>query len=155
MSAAGIGGATQIIGGLISAAGQYQAGQIERRISEFNVRQLENEAYRLHQEGNENLSRRRKENLRILGSQKAAVAASGVSMSEGSPLEAIAENAGLLELDALDEQRAIEIEKQRLHTQTRLTSIQGKQASRAATVGAIATAVSSIGGGASQMAGKR
>ena len=150
MSAAGIGAATSIIGGLISAYGQYQQGQMDRRVAELNARQLDSENARIGLEAQETKRRRRRLNERILGSQKAAIAKSGVAMGTGSPLIALAENAALLEMDVLDEQRSIEIDRRRRHFQARLSVAQGKAASRAANTAALATVISSVGSGTAQ-----
>lgn len=142
------GAASMMLGGLTSAVGQYMAGQTERRFAEYNARQLDAEADRLGLEASETLRRRRRENQRILGTQKAVIAKSGVAMGEGSPLEALAENAALLEMDALDEKRATEIERKRLWHQARIQVAQGKAASKAGKIGAVSSLLSGVGGGA-------
>lgn len=136
-----------IIGGLTSAIGNYASGQTERRFAELNARQMDADADRIGAEAKETLRRRRRENERILGTQKATIAKSGVAMSEGSPLLALAENAALLELDTLDEQRAMEIERRRSRYMARLGVAQGRAASTAEKISAGASLISGVGGG--------
>lgn len=134
-----------LAGGATSAWGQYQAGRVQRQIAEYNARQLDEESRILGLEAKETLRRRRKENERILGTQKARIAASGIAMGTGSALDAMAENAALLEMEALDEQRNIRNQRRSLWAQARTTVLEGRYASRAGKIGAMGTLLGAAG----------
>ena len=68
MSAAGTG---------MSMFGQLEQGKSDKRMAEFNARQQEAEAANVELESKEATRRGRRENERILGSQRAAAAKSG------------------------------------------------------------------------------
>lgn len=129
----------------ISVYGQMQQAKTAQRISEFNARQQEMEAVNADAEARENLKRQRRENERLLASQRARASASGVVTNTGSPLANLAENAALLEMNALDEQRAAKMRVRGLNLQAGLTRAEGKAQARAAKINAVGTLLS--GGG--------
>jgi hypothetical protein len=141
MSAAGTG---------MSVFGQLQQGKSDKRVAEFNARQQEAEAANVELESRESTRRGRRENERILGSQKAAAAKSGVVISTGSPLAAMAENAALLEMDVLDEKRAATMRANQLRTGAQLSIMKGKESKKASKIAAFSTLLS----GAAGMGGK-
>ena len=120
-------GALSIGTSLLSTRAQMQGiaqqQQANEQVAAYNARVAENDAIRIEMERRENLSRRRAENKRYLSSQRAAIAASGVTM-EGSPLEAMTETAAQLELAALDEARAAETQAQARRTGADITRLE-------------------------------
>ncbi len=82
---------------------QYAAGM-------QNASAMENQALRVEQEARERARRMREENERMLGKQRAAYGAAGVT-SEGSPLTIMADSAGLLELAVSDELYRADMER--------------------------------------------
>lgn len=132
---------TTVISAGVSAYGQHQQGQSAKQAAKFNARVQENEAKRIEMEGRESLRRKRQENRSRIGAARARLGMSGVTM-EGSPLEVMADAAGKLELEALEESRQSKAQSQRLRTQAGITLWEGKQQARAGNIGAGATILS-------------
>jgi hypothetical protein len=95
--------ATGIIGMGMSAYGQYREGQDAAEASQYNANMArqssEMEAKMVEQSGELDASRQRKQVSRLIGTQKAYYAGSGVELS-GSPLDLMIETAAEGELDA-------------------------------------------------------
>ena len=87
------------IGTAFSVIGTLSQAQSASNAAKYNAKVAENNAISARQQGAaaEEAQRRRAE--KQIGSMQAAYSASGVSM-EGSPLDIMAESAGLAELDA-------------------------------------------------------
>lgn len=82
--------------------------QSQQNLMEFNAKMEEREAAFAQDEARAAEMRQRKENERFMGSQRAALGASGVTAA-GSPLEVFGETAVNLEMQALDLRRQGEI----------------------------------------------
>ena len=93
-------GATAVGTG-VQMYGQRQQAKTAQRTAERNAKIQENQALQLEMDARENARRLREENKRKLKTQRSRYAAAGV-INEGTPLEVMAETAGLLELDALE-----------------------------------------------------
>lgn len=106
--------------GNYNAALADQNAQQTAEASEYNAKLLEVDAVQAELDGRENVRRIRQENKRYASTQRARFAASGVT-EEGSPLEAMAETAKLLEMDALEVNRKAQIEATRLRAGARET----------------------------------
>lgn len=95
-------------------AGEYNASVAEQNAAQvaatsaYNAKLLENQALQTEMDARENVRRKRLENTRYLSTQRSRFAAAGVT-DEGSPLEAMAETAKLLEMDALEVNRQAQI----------------------------------------------
>lgn len=100
-----------IYSGVSSANAQRKLGKKTSQAANINAALTEAEADQADLESRENITRLRREARRYTGSQRARIAASGVVGSEGSPLDAIVETAGAMELRALDEARAARARK--------------------------------------------
>lgn len=83
--------------------------------SEYNAKVLEVQAIQTELDGRENVRRKREENKRYASTQRARFAAAGVT-DEGSPLEAMAETAALLEMDAQEVNRQAQIRQAQLRS---------------------------------------
>lgn len=93
---------------LMGAAGQIQQGQAANasakynaQVSEMNATLSERRAKDAIERGAVEEQRKRSEVARIKGQQQAAMAANGVDLTFGSPLDTIVDTAVLGELDAL------------------------------------------------------
>ena len=87
----------------------------------------------------------RKDKERLQASQRAAYAKSGAVMTEGTPLLVMAEQAGMMELDILNQQRNRALEASALRSQVTLDRYAGSQAAKAGTIGAGGTLLSGVG----------
>ena len=130
--------ATSAVGTGISVYGQMQQASAQKRMANYNAKVAENEAIRVQQEGQEERDRQRREHRRLIGRQRTQIAKSGLQET-GSPLAVLAENAGMLELQAQDQRRATNARAQQLRTQGQITRAQGNAAYKAGMIGAGST----------------
>jgi hypothetical protein len=91
--------------GYVSYRGQQEQAAATEQVAEYNAKSKENAAIQADMEAREEIARTRRENKRILASNRAEAAKSGVQMV-GSPLEVLGENAATLELQVQDKARA-------------------------------------------------
>ena len=149
-----IGGAT-----LLSAFGQYQAGEAyeaagdyNARILDYNARVLEGHAEAARQSAAFEEVKQRREARRLKAAQRARYAKGGVVMTEGTPLRVLTETAAEAELDALAIRYAGEVKAKGYEAQAHISEMEadvsrweGKQRKRAARLGAGRTILSGIG----------
>jgi len=107
-----IGIALTLASTLLGAAGTIQQGQAQAAASEYNAKIGEMNAKMADRRARDALERgkveeqqKRREISQLQGRQKAAMAANGVDLTFGSPLDAIVDTAVLGELDALTVRR--------------------------------------------------
>ncbi|EJZ17397.1 hypothetical protein NE852_12850 [Rhizobium sp. Pop5] len=93
---------------LVSAAGSVQqgqaakaAGKYNQQVAEMNAELSERRAQDALERGQQEEQRKRQEVARIQGAQTAAMAANGLDITFGSPLDTLVDTATLGELDAL------------------------------------------------------
>ena len=89
------------IGQIQQANAQAAAAEYNAKIAEMNAQLSERRAKDALERGAAEEQRKRMEVARIKGQQKVAMAANGVDLSFGSPLDTIVDTAVLGELDAL------------------------------------------------------
>lgn len=94
----------------------YNARTIEMA-AEYNAMLSENKALLADMTGRETISRMRKEGGKLMATQTARFAKSGVVMDTGTPLEVMADTAGMIELNVLDRKRQAEAEAQTFRTE--------------------------------------
>lgn len=136
---------------VVSAAGSYMSykgsmaqAKATERVAVYNAKVQENQAIQEDMEMREQISRQRRENKRLLASQRAGVAASGIELT-GSPLEVLGANAASLELRAQDQARQSTLGLMRGQAQSRATVWQGKQQATGIRTQAYGTALSDAG----------
>ena len=103
---------SKMTGDYNAAVSEQNAKQVADT-SEYNAQVLESQALQTEMDARENIRRKRIENARYASTQRARFAASGVT-EEGSPLEAMAETAALLEMDAQEVNRQAQINASRI-----------------------------------------
>lgn len=93
---------------LVGAAGSVQegqaakaAGKYNQQVAEMNAELSERRAQDALERGQQEEQRKRQEVARIQGAQTAAMAANGLDITFGSPLDTLIDTATLGELDAL------------------------------------------------------
>ena len=143
--------AIPIIALAVSAAGaamSYKASvdqaKATKQVAAYNAKVQENEAIQQDMEMREQINRTRRENKRLLASQRAGVAASGIEMT-GSPLEVLGANAANLELRAQDMARQSTLGVMRGQTQAKATIWEGKQTAAGIRTQAAGTLLSDAG----------
>lgn len=115
-----------VVSGIKQARAERKAARQTQAAADINAALLEAEADQADLEARENIGRIRAEGRRFLGRQRADIAASGVVGSEGSPLDAIIETAGAIELRALDQARAARASKAQSYARADETRRTGK-----------------------------
>lgn len=135
---------------------QEAQADYERQVAEQNAKIAQKEATEERQAGIEAARTERIKALQEQGRQKAAFAANGMEIAEGSALDTIEDTAMIGELNALNaeynhEQRAINYEQQayNFNNEANLQSLKGENARTAGTLNAI----SSLSKGLSSVAG--
>ena len=146
--ALGIGGgvaALAVVGTAASAYGQYQAGQAAKATGKYNAVLAMNEAKAKEQQSHIESQQMQKQKERLIASQRAGFAKGGSTITEGTPLLLMAEQAGTAELDILNQQRNRAMEATALRSEASLQMYQGKQASKAGKIGAAGTLLGGLG----------
>jgi len=88
-------------GGLFSAFGQYQQGQFQGDLGDFNARQSRIDAQISIMNADEQAKYIRRQGRALIGTQRTRYAKAGVRMS-GTPLEVMADTIEAYELDAIN-----------------------------------------------------
>ncbi len=129
----------------VAAYGQKKAGQAAKATSKYNAKLAENEATAKEQQAHIESQQMRKDQKRLAAAQRAGFAKGGAVITTGTPLLLMAEQAGIAELDILNQQRNRAMEATSLRSEASLSKFQGSQAARAAN---IQTGATVIGGAA-------
>ena len=134
--------AIALIGGAVSAFGQFQEGQKLQKAQEFNAQIAEEEAQLTRTRGFLEEFKARKRLKRFTGRQVAAVAKSGIQFT-GSPLDVIQDSIANAELDIAIDKFNIETGARSLESEARQRRFLGKEAARAGTIRAGTTLLTS------------
>jgi hypothetical protein len=137
-------------GGLLGAYGKYQQGRQAQATANYNARLREQQAKLTEQAMASETTRSHQEARRMKASQEAAYASSGAVVGSGTPLLVLAEQAGAMEKDILNQRRSRMMEAQGLRSEAAMLKYEGRMAKRAGTIGAVSTL---LGTGASLAGG--
>jgi hypothetical protein len=96
--------AVTVVGTGVSVYGQVQQAQTAKAMGKYNAKLAEQQAIQTEMDAAENIRRKRRENKRLIATQRSRYAKAGV-LEEGTPLELLAETAGNLEMETLDYDR--------------------------------------------------
>ena len=132
------------VGTGLAVYGQVQQAENAKAVGKYNARLAEAQAKQTEMDAAENIRRKRKENARILATQRSKYAKAGV-IEAGTPLELMAETAGNLELDVLDYNRQQRINAQNLRQQGAMDLAMGQNAAQAGYINAGATLLQGAG----------
>ena len=124
-----------VMGGLA----QYQSAKANQKIAKNNARMANDRAQDALRRGEEDERMQRRRTAQLMGSQRAAMAASGVALDEGSPLSILADTAELGELDALTIRRNSEVEAWEHRAQARDFTAQASMEGNKATTSLLTT----------------
>lgn len=145
-----VAGATAAVAGAgISAAGAIQQGKQAEAIGEFNARAAERDAALARQAAGFEEARARERSRSLLASQRAALGASGRTVSEGSSLLLQAQTVEDAELDALAIRYSGSVQEARERGRASAERFQG----RAARFNSRGRAFASLLGGVTSAAG--
>ena len=136
----------------ISAYSSYQSGQATKRLMNYNAALAEQDAMVKERDGRLLANAQRAQNQRLLARQRSLYAKSGVDMT-ATPLLVEAEQAGQLEMAALEVERQGTIAAGQSRQQAVIDRMQGTAASRAGALNAAGTILQGIGSAASTYRG--
>ncbi len=159
-----------VAGSVLSGIASYQQGKQQKamynyqaQVAQENAKIAENNAKMERQQGIEEARLQRMKTLQHVGSQQTAMAANGIDVTQGTPLDVIEDTAAIGELDALQtrynyERKALSYEAQadNFSNQANLDVIAGRNAYSAGKMNALASGlegVSKVGSVASKWIG--
>lgn len=123
------------VGTAVSVYGQVQQAQTAKAMGKYNAKLAEQQALQTEMDAAENIRRKRRENKRLLATQRSRYAKAGV-LEEGTPLELLAETAGNLEMETLDYDRQQRMAAAGLRAQGAADLAMGANQARGALIGA-------------------
>ena len=132
------------VGAGVSYYGSQQQAKATERVAKYNAKVQENEAIQQDMEMREQINRNRAENKRLLASQRAGTAASGIELT-GSPLEVLGANAASLELKNQDMGRAASLRLMQGQSQAKATVWEGNMTAAGIRTQAAGTLLSDAG----------
>jgi hypothetical protein len=115
---------SQVLGGVMGAKGANQAARSAKQLAEYNAQVAENEGILLQREKTAEEANLRRQSERLIGTQRVAVAKSGIQMS-GSALQALADTYFNREKDAARIQYASSIQQVQKQSEAALVRAQG------------------------------
>lgn len=148
---AAAGAVAGIAGGVVGGVSSYQQGKAQQaqynyqaKVNEENAKIAQENANVQRQQGIEEARLQRIKAASTIGSQKTAMAANGVDITQGTAVDVIADTAAIGELDALQTQynyemkaRGYEAQAGNFQNQANLDIISGKNAYTAGKIGAV------------------
>jgi len=115
---------SKVLGGVMGAKGSNQAARSAQQAAEYNAKVAENEAILLQREKTAEEASLRRQSERLIGTQRVAVAKSGIQMS-GSALQSLADTYFSREKDAARIQYASSIQQVQKQSEAALVRAQG------------------------------
>lgn len=134
--------ALTVVAGGFSAYSSYQQGKKAQAWNNYNAQLEEQNAATAARDAAIAANQTRRQNARVLARQRAAFAANGVVGDTGSPLLTQAEQAGYLEMGALETERQGTIEAGKHRQQAVLDRMSGKIARQSGDMQAAGTILS-------------
>ena len=131
-------------GPLLGAAGTYLGGVQQEKMAKYNAAVMMQRAKATRQAMESETRLMAEGARRTTASQTAAYAKSGASISGGTPLLVLAEQAGKMQLDILEQRRNRMIEEQQYKSQAAMLRYQGKQEKMAGIIGAGSTILGGV-----------
>jgi hypothetical protein len=137
--------AATAVGTGVSAYNQYQAGKAQQSLSNYNAAVSDQAAVDTARDGRIAANAQRAQNERLKARQRALYAKAGVSIATGSPLMVQVEQAGELEMAALEQEQQANSQAAKLRQQAVLDRMQGSAAKKAGGLNAMATVLQGAG----------
>jgi flagellar capping protein FliD len=150
-----VGAIAAIAGVGISAYGMYSQGQSAKKAGEANATLYEQEAAVSQQNAVLTEAQQRKQLRYDVGTMRGGYAKAGVSVSTGSPLDAIADSIANAELDIQINKYNAKATEEYKKSQARLSRVYGADAARTANMQATGTLLQGVGSTASRFGNER
>ncbi len=143
MSMAIIGITVSLVGTGVAFYGQQQAAKGAEYTAEYNAELATQQAGYETEVSMENARRKARENAQIIGLQRAAIAASGMS-PEGTPLAILGDSVTTLQRDIMDMGHESAMRANQLHSQAAMALTEGANTATGLRTQSYATALSGV-----------
>lgn len=130
------------IGGAMAAK---DAGEAQKAAADYNAKVLEAQAQSEREAAAFEETQQREKAAKMRARQRVAYLASGVDLSEGTPLEVLGQQAGEMEMDALTIRYNGEIKAKQSESQAAIYRMQGAQAKKAGYTNAGSSLLTGVG----------
>ncbi len=127
------------------AYSQYQAGKSQQALNNYNAAVNDQAAADAARDGRIAANNQRQQNERLKSRQRALYAKAGVNIASASPLMVQMQQAGELEMAALEQEQQASSEAARLRSQAVLDRMSGKIARKTGTLNAVGTVLQGVG----------
>lgn len=140
-----IGVASSLAGTAVSALGAVQAGKAQNEVAQYNAKVADNNATAERERAAYDAGLIKDERRRVIGSQRAAMAANGLDISSGSPVAVLGDTTGQAEMDVLARLYGGESAATAYKNDATRMRIEGKAAKQAGKIGAGTTLLTGFG----------
>ncbi len=148
MAAAGLPAIFSVISGVVgtavSAFGAIQAGNAQNDVAQYNAKIAGNNATAERERASYDAGLIKDERRRVIGSQRAAMAANGLEISTGSPVAVLGDTTGQSEMDVLARIYSGESAATAYGNDATRMRIEGKAAKQAGAIGAGTTLLTGL-----------
>lgn len=146
--AAGLPAILSVVAGLagtaVSTVGAIQAGNAQNDVAQYNAKIADNNATAERERAAYDAGLIKDERRRVIGSQRAAMAANGLEISTGSPVAVLGDTTGQSEMDVLARLYGGESAATAYGNDATRMRIEGKAAKQAGTIGAGTTLLTGL-----------
>lgn len=139
------------IGGAMAAK---DAGEAQKNATEYNAKVMEAQAQSEREAATFEETRQREQAAKMRARQRVAYLASGVDLSEGTPLEVLGAQAGEMEMDAMAIRYNGEVKARQSESQAGIYRVQGQQAQKAGMINAGSSLLTGFGSAATLIMNK-
>ena len=134
-----------VVGTAVSALGAIQAGNAQNEAAQYNAKIADNNATAERERAAYDAGLIKDERRRVIGSQRAAMAANGLEISTGSPVAVLGDTTGQSEMDVLARLYGGESAATAYGNDATRMRIEGKAAKQAGMIGAGTTLLTGLG----------
>lgn len=134
-----------LAGTAVSALGAIQAGNAQNEAAQYNAKIADNNAAAERERASYDAGLIKDERRRVIGSQRAAMAANGLEISTGSPVAVLGDTTGQSEMDVLARIYGGESAATAYGNDATRMRIEGKAAKQAGMIGAGTTLLTGLG----------
>ena len=134
-----------LVGTGLSAASQYQQGQNQKKVANWNADLQTQNAADARAKSEEDAKDRLRQAESLKGKQRLAYAAAGVDITTGTPLDTMMQTARDAEMDAINIRKQGDLTARNYYSDAEILRYQGKSGAQAATIGAGATILQGAG----------
>jgi hypothetical protein len=143
-----------VISSIVGAISAVSAGESQKQAADYNAKVMEAQAQSERDAAKFEENRQREQAAKMRARQRVAYLASGVDLSEGTPLEVLGAQAGEMEMDALAIRYSGEVKAKQSESQAAIYRMQGRQAQKAGVINAGSSLLTGVGSVATTLMNK-